>query len=154
MMMLINNLPYGEYAKKRVRAENAKEWYKNMGALRAADKYNEDFSRFLGETPDQWDENDPGISSPTQFQTLKAATNEWYNNRSLRSATAKEKIAMGLDPRYDYKLFTDDDLMNIARDQTPGWNGSATARYYRHLAEQQVAAKGLPYTQADVEAQL
>jgi hypothetical protein len=33
--MLINNMPYGDMAFKRQRAENAKEYYKAAGALAA-----------------------------------------------------------------------------------------------------------------------
>ena len=152
--MMLNRLPYGEYARKKLRSENAKEWFKNMAILNAKGKYDKDFSNFLGENPNQWALNDPGTTSPTEFQTLKEATNEWYNNRTPRSATAEEKQRLGLDPNYDYTLFTDDDLMNIARDQTPGWNNSAISKYYRDLAKKQVASRGIPYTQEDVERQL
>ena len=151
---LINNIDVGTVAKLRTRAENAKEFYKNMGTLRSKGLFDEDFSRYLGEMPDQWDINNPGISSPTEYQTLKQATNDWYDNRTARSATAEEMKDLGLDPKYAWDLFTNDDLMNIARDNTPGWRGSSVAKYYRHLAEQQVASRGLPYTQDDVEKQL
>jgi len=149
--MMLNSLPYGEYARKKLRSENAKEWFKNMAILNAKGKYDKDFSDFLGENPNQWALNDPGTTSPTEFSTLKEATNDWYNNRTPRSATAEEKQRLGLDPNYDYTLFTDTDLMNIARDQTPGWNNSAISKYYRNLAEKQVASRGIPYTQEDVE---
>lgn len=152
--MMLNSLPYGEYARKKLRSENAKEWFKNMAILNAKGKYDKDFSDFLGENPNQWALNDPGTTSPTEFSTLKEATNDWYNNRTPRSATAEEKQRLGLDPNYDYTLFTDTDLMNIARDQTPGWNNSAISKYYRNLAEKQVASRGIPYTQEDVERQL
>lgn len=151
---LINSIDVGTVAKLRTRAENAKEFYKNMGTLRSKGLFDEDFSRYLGEMPDQWDINNPGISSPTEYQTLKQATNDWYDNRTARSATAEEMKDLGLDPKYAWDLFTNDDLMNIARDNTPGWRGSSVAKYYRHLAEQQVASRGLPYTQDDVEKQL
>lgn len=154
MTVMMNNLPYGEYAKKKTRAENAKEWYKNMGILRSKGKYDEDFSNFLKENPNQWALDDPGTTSPTEYQTLKEATNDWYNNRTPRTATAEEMKRMGLDPRYNWSLYSDNDLMNVARDNTPGWRGSAVANYNRYLAEQQVAASGLPYTQQDVENQL
>lgn len=154
MSMMLNKLPYGEYARKKLRSENAKEWFKNMAILNSKGKYDKDFSEFLGENPNQWALNDPGTTSPTEFQTLKEATNEWYNNRTPRSATAEEKQRLGLDPNYDYTLFTDVDLMNIARDQTPGWNNSAISKYYRNLAEKQVASRGVPYTQEDIERQL
>lgn len=139
---IINSMPYGEMAKKRVRAENAKEYYKAAGVLAAQNKYDKDFAMFLGEDPNQWADDYMGITAPTQFQTLKEATNDWYNNRTPRSATDKEKKELGLDRRYDWKMFSDEDLMNIARDQTPGWQNSPQARYYRDLAKKQLQAEG------------
>ena len=139
---LIASRPYGDMAFKKLRAENAREYYKNAGVLAAQNKYDKDFAMFNGEDPNQWAENYAGMTAPTQFQTLKEATNDWYNNRSLRSATDEEKKKLGLDRRYDWKLFDDNDLMNIARDQTPGWQNSPQAKYYRHLAEKQLQAEG------------
>jgi hypothetical protein len=89
--MLINSMPYGDIAKKKERAKNAEEYYKNMAALRLNDKYNEDFSKFLGEDPSQWADDFMGITSPTAFKTLKDATNDWYNNRTPRDLTSEEK---------------------------------------------------------------
>ena len=142
LSMMINNMPYGDMAFKRQRAENAKEYYKAAGALAAQNKYDKDFAMFLGEDPNQWAPDFMGITAPTQFQTLKEATNDWYNNRTARSATDKEKKELGLDRRYDWKLFGDEDLMNIARDQTPGWQNTPQARYYRDLAKKQLQAEG------------
>jgi hypothetical protein len=42
------------------------------------------------------------------------------------------------DSRYDYNVFTDSDLMNIARNQTPGWNGGFWSDYYRHIAKEKL----------------
>jgi hypothetical protein len=61
---------------------------------------------------------------------------------------------MKYDPRYNYTGFADRHLLDIAAGETPGWRGSLYADYYRNLAEQKVAAKGLPYTKDDVERQL
>ena len=143
LSMMINNMPYGDMAFKRQRAENAKEYYKAAGALAAQNKYDKDFAMFLGEDPNQWAPDFMGITAPTQFQTLKEATNDWYNNRSLRDLTPEEIKAYGGDPRYSYKGFLDNDLMNIARNQTPGWQGTPQARYYRELAKRQLQAAGV-----------
>lgn len=152
---IINSMPYGEMAKKRVRAENAKEYYKAAGALAAQNKYSKDFAEYLGEDPNQWADDYMGTTSPTQFQTLKEATNDWYNNRTPRSATDKEKKELGLDRRYDWKMFNDEDLMNIARDQTPGWQNSPQARYYRDIAKKQLQAEGnIEPSSKEIEARL
>ncbi|MEE3484907.1 MAG: hypothetical protein VZQ98_11375 [Bacteroidales bacterium] len=52
-------------AKKRVRAENAKEYYKAAGVLAAQNKYDKDFAMFLGEDPNQWADDYMGITAPT-----------------------------------------------------------------------------------------
>jgi hypothetical protein len=41
---------------------------------------------------------------------------------------------MKYDPRYTYTGFTENDLLDIAAGQTPGWNGSIYADYYRNIA--------------------
>lgn len=151
---MINSMPYGQMALKQTRAKNAEEYYKNMAALRLNDKYNEDFSRYLGEDPSQWAPNSTGVTSPTAFKTLKEATNDWYNNRSARDLTAAEIAQMGLDPRYQYQAFLDSDLMNIAKGQTPGWQGTPQASYYRELAKRQLQAIGEQPTPEKIEAQL
>lgn len=79
----INNMPVGEIAKKRVRAKNAEEYYKNMAALRLNDKYNEDFSNFLKEDPNQWALDDPGVTSPTVFKDLNNWTHHLFDDMEL-----------------------------------------------------------------------
>lgn len=152
---LINNMPYGDIAKKRMRAKNAEEYYKNMAALRLNDKYNEDFSKWLGEDPNQWDPNSVGVTSPTVFTTLKDATNDWYNNRTPRDLTPEEKKQLGLDPRYKYTGYFDSDLMNVAKGQTPGWQGTPISNYYRELAKRKLQSAGVENPTAEqVEAVL
>lgn len=151
----INNMPVGEIAKKRVRAKNAEEYYKNMAALRLNDKYNEDFSIFLEEDPNQWAPDSVGVTSPTVFKTLKDATNDWYNNRTPRDLTPEEKKALGLDPRYKYTGYFDSDLMNVAKGNTPGWQGTPISNYYRHLAEEKLKDSGIAKPTAEqIEAVL
>ena len=141
LSMLINNMPYGDMAKKKERAKNAEEYYKNMAALRLNDKYNEDFSKFLGEDPSQWADDFMGTTSPTAFKTLKDATNDWYNNRTARMLNPNE--VPGYDKRYDYTGFLDSDLMNVARGNTPGWQGSAISEYYRDIARRELQELGI-----------
>ena len=152
---LINNMPYGDIAKKRMRAKNAEEYYKNMAALRLNDKYNEDFSKWLGEDPNQWAPDSVGVTSPTVFKTLKDATDDWYNNRTPRDLTPEEKKQLGLDPRYKYTGYFDSDLMNVAKGQTPGWQGTPISNYYRELAKRKLQSAGVENPTAEqVEAVL
>ena len=152
---MINTMPYGEMAKKQLRAKNAEEYYKNMAALRLNDKYNEDFSKYLGEDPSQWAPDFAGVTSPTAFKTLKDATDDWYNNRTPRDLTPEEKKQLGLDPRYKYTGYFDSDLMNVAKGQTPGWQGTPIANYYRDLAKRKLQAAGVENPTAEqVEAVL
>ena len=54
--MLINNMPYGDIAKLRNSAENAKQYLKARAALEASGKYNPDLEeRFLGYDINNWD---------------------------------------------------------------------------------------------------
>lgn len=153
--MLINNMPYGDMAFKRQRAENAKEYYKAAGALAAQNKYNKDFAEFLGEDPNQWADDYMGITAPTQFQTLKEATNDWYDNRTAGDLTPQQMKKLGLDPRYSWKAYLDSDLMRVAQNQTPGWQGTPQAAYYRELAKRQLQAQGNANpTQDQIEATL
>ena len=151
----IRNVDTKAIAFKKLRAKNAEEYYKNMGELKAKGLYNDDFSRYLQENPDQWAENFAGVTSPTQFQTLKEATNEWYNNRTPRDLTTAEKKQLGLDSRYNYTGYFDSDLLNVAKGNTPGWQGSPVAGYYRELAKRKLQQSGVNNPTADqIEAVL
>lgn len=149
LSMLINNMPYGDMAKKKQRAKNAEEYYKNMATLRLNDKYNEDFSKFLREDPSQWADDFMGVTSPTAFKTLKDATNDWYNNRTPRDLTPDEIKKLGLDSRYNYTGYFDSDLLNVAKGQTPGWQGTPISAFYRDQAYKQLQAMGIDKPTAD-----
>ena len=66
-------------AKKKIRAKNAEEYYKNQGLLRKAGLYNDAFSKFLGEDPSQWDEDFAGYTSPTEYRDLNQYTNHIFD---------------------------------------------------------------------------
>ena len=158
---LVNNIPVGQVAKLRSSAKNAEEYIKNRGKLEAAGLYNPDLEeRYLKYNLANWDTiNNDKIwtrTSPTEMKTLKEVTESWYNNRTpeILNQADVESFNMKYDPRYNYTGFADRHLLDIAAGETPGWRGSLYADYYRDLAEQKVAAKGLPYTQGDVERQL
>ena len=158
---LVNNIPVGQVAKLRSSAKNAEEYLKNRGKLEAAGLYNPDLEeRYLKYNLANWDTiNNDKIwtrTSPTEMKTLKEVTESWYNNRTPEMLTEADVKSFGLnyDPRYNYTGFADRHLLDIAAGETPGWRGSLYADYYRDLAERKVAARGMPYTQGDVERQL
>ena len=158
---LINSIPVGKVAKLRSSAKNAEEYLKNRGKLEAAGLYNPDLEeRYLGYNLSNWDTiNNDKIwtrTSPTEMKTLKEVTESWYNNRTpeILNQADVESFGMPYDRRYNYTGFADRHLLDIAAGETPGWRGSLYADYYRDLAERKVAARGIPYTSADVERQL
>jgi hypothetical protein len=95
--------------------------------------------------------------SPSEFTTLKAATENWFNNRTPHALTKDDVVSFGMpyDKRYDYTGYTYKDLTNVASKNTPGWVGSPIANYYRHIAKQQLLNEGVKDpTNAQVETRL
>jgi hypothetical protein len=126
---------------------------KNKGVLEAEGKWDPEFEKFAnkGMTLDNWDTNANGMwtrTSPAELKTLKELTEGWYNNRTpeILNQADVESFGEKYDPRYDYTGFAERHLLDIAAGETPGWNGSIYANYYRELARRKVAAKGEPYT--------
>ena len=158
---LINNMPYGDIAKLRTSAENAKEYLKNKAALEAQGKYSADLEeRFLGYDISNWDTTKNGAwnrVSPTQMKSLKELTEQLYNSRTARDLTEEDLKAAGIpyDKRYQYSGYLDSDILNTARGFTPGWNDSVYSEYYRDLAKKQLQLQGIKDpTAAQVEATL
>ena len=163
------SMPIGQIAQLRQSAEAAKEYVKNRGILQAAGKWDPNFERFAnqGNILEEWDTINGGRgvwnrTSPTEMKTLKEATEAWFNNRTahMLDKAGVESFGMQYDPNYDYTGFTHQDLLDIAASQTPGWNGSIYADYYRDVARQMVAANKAirgdksPVTAAEIEKQL
>lgn len=157
---LARSIDVGTVNKLKSSAKAAEEYLKNRGILEASGKYNQDLEqRFLGYDLNGWSTLDNGTwnrTAPAEMKTLKELTENWYNNRTARDLTEADLKAAGIpyDKRYQYTGYLDSDILNVARGNTPGWNDTVYSRYYRDLAERQVAARGLPYTQQDVEARL
>ena len=158
---LINNMPYGDIAKLRTSAENAKEYLKNKAALEAQGKYSADLEeRFLGYDISNWDTTKNGAwnrVSPTQMKSLKELTEQLYNSRTARDLTEEDLRAAGIpyDKRYQYSGYLDSDILNTAKGFTPGWNDSVYSEYYRDLAKKQLQIQGVKDpTAAQVEATL
>ena len=159
---LIYSMPTGDIAKLRQSAEAAKEYIKNRGILEASGKWDPNFERFAnqGRMLEDWDTMSGGVwnrTSPAELKTLKELTEPWYNQRTAHTLdkAGVESFGLQYDPRYDYTGFTNQDLLNIAAGQTPGWNGSIYADYYRDVARRQLQSMGIENPNANqVEAML
>ena len=162
-MMVANYIatrPYDKLANLRKSRDAANEYLKNKGKLEAAGLYNPDLEeRYLGYNLSGWDTLNNGMwtrTSPAESKTLKELTESWYNNRTpeILNQADVESFGMKFNPGYNYTGFTNRHLLDIAAGETPGWTGSIYSNYFRDLAQQKVASRGLPYTQEDVEKQL
>lgn len=164
---LIYSMPTGDIAKLRQSAAAAEEYIKNRGILEASGKWDPNFERFAnnGQILEDWDTIGDGVwnrTAPAELKTLKEITEPWYDKRTahMLDKAGVESFGMQYDPKYNYMGFTDQDLLDIAAGQTPGWNGSIYADYYRDVARRKVQVmKNLagdlsPVTAADIERQL
>ena len=158
----INNIPTGDVNKLKMGSKIAQEYLRNRAALEAQNKYNDDFEKYVngGKSIENWDTLKDGMwtrQSPSEFTTLKAATENWFNNRTPHALTKDDVIGFGMpyDNNYDYTGYTYKDLTNVASKNTPGWVGSPIANYYRHIAKQQLLNEGVKSpTNAQVETRL
>ena len=156
----VHTLPTGQISNVKQSAAAANEYLKNRGVLDAKGLYNPDFEeRFLGNDLNNWDTSVNGVwnrTAPAEFKTLKEATEPWYNNRTAGELSKEDVEAFGMqyDPRNKYVGFGHRQLMDVAAGNTPGWQGSVYADYYRDLAKKQVIARGEDPTAENVEKQL
>lgn len=158
----INNIPTGDINKLKMGSRIAQEYLKNKAILEAQNKYNDDYERWVngGKSLGNWNTLRDGMwtrQSPSEFTTLKAATENWYNNRTPHALTKADVQSFGMpyDKMYDYTGYTYKDLSDVASKNTPGWVGSPIAGYYRHLAKQQLLDEGVENpTKAQIESRL
>lgn len=168
----LNAINPADLARMKTNATAGYAYLENMGKLQAANAYSQDAEDFrlrqLGITPfDQFSSANGNMwtqVSPIEFQTLQQATNDWYKNRTAYSLTPDDvrsfKDANGnsveYDPNYQYTGFAYNRLLDIAKNQTPGWDGSFWAQYYRDLARRQLVlnANGREVNNEEVEDQL
>lgn len=158
----LNNMPTGDINKLKMGSKIAQEYLRNRAMLEAQNKYNDDFEKYVngGKSIENWDTLKDGMwtrQSPSEFTTLKAATENWFNNRTPHALTKDDVVSFGMpyDKRYDYTGYTYKDLTNVASKNTPGWVGSPIANYYRHIAKQQLLSEGVKDpTNAQVETRL
>ena len=155
----VNNIPTGDINKLKMGSKIAQEYLRNRAMLEAQNKYNDDFEKYVngGKSIEDWDTLKDGVwtrQSPSEFTTLKAATENWFNNRTPHALTKDDVVGFGMpyDKNYDYTGYTYKDLTNVASKNTPGWIGSPIANYYRHIAKQQLLNEGVKDpTNAQVE---
>ena len=158
----VNNIPTGDINKLKMGSKIAQEYLRNRAMLEAQNKYNDDFEKYVngGKSIEDWDTLKDGVwtrQSPSEFTTLKAATENWFNNRTPHALTKDDVVGFGMpyDKNYDYTGYTYKDLTNVASKNTPGWIGSPIANYYRHIAKQQLLNVGVKDpTNAQVETRL
>ena len=158
----VNNIPTGDINKLKMGSKIAQEYLRNRAMLEAQNKYNDDFEKYVngGKSIEDWDTLKDGVwtrQSPSEFTTLKAATENWFNNRTPHALTKDDVVGFGMpyDKNYDYTGYTYKDLTNVASKNTPGWIGSPIANYYRHIAKQQLLDDGVNNpTNAQVETRL
>lgn len=158
----VNNIPTGDINKLKMGSRIAQEYLRNRAMLEAQNKYNDDFEKYVngGKSIEDWDTLKDGVwtrQSPSEFTTLKAATENWFNNRTPHALTKDDVASFGMpyDKNYDYTGYTYKDLTNVASKNTPGWIGSPIANYYRHIAKQQLLNEGVKDpTNAQVETRL
>ncbi len=158
---LARSIDVGSVAKLKSSAKAAEEYIKNRGLLEAQGKYNQDLEqRFLRYDLNNWSTLGNGTwnrTAPAEMKSLKELTESWYNQRTPHTLdkAGVESFGMKYDPRYDYTGFTAGDLLNIASGQTPGWNGTVYADYYRSLAKDKLQRAGIDNPDAkQIEQQL
>lgn len=97
-------------------------------------------------------------TSPIEAATLQELTKSGYEGRTARLLSAADFNDPRLkgytyDPNYEWSGYLYSDLLKGAPGAVMSASADPRMAYFRNLAEQKVAASGLPYTQADVEAQ-
>ena len=139
-----NNIDTSKVGLWKQRAENARAWYKNMAELRSKGLYNENFSEFLKETPDQWDDNSMGFTSPTAYDDLNAHTSHWFDKLDKNQYLRTEGM-------YDIHGVKPEDLNSVMDQMMPDFINSDYGRYQMELAKRQLGPNA---TVADIVNQL
>ena len=146
----INTRPYARLANYKQSAENLKTYNKMVATAKSNGTYDEDFEKFVlgGKNPNDWNSDRDGVwdvLSPTKYETLKAATQSWFDKRTPHTLSKQDVESFGqtYDPKYDYTGFTQQDLMDIAGSNTPGWIDSTIAKYYRNVAKNELINSGI-----------
>lgn len=165
-----NSINPAEFNMMRANAKTGYAYLEAAQKLRSQGKYSEaqelfdiaqnnginfrDFST-LGESGlNTWDR-----TSPIEAASLQDLTKSGYQGRQARLLSAADfederlKGKYQYDPKYEWSGYLYSDLLKGAPGAILSNSADPRMQYFRHLAEQKVAASGQPYTQADVEAQ-
>lgn len=160
LSQIINSVDVGKIAKLRSSKQAAEDYIKARGVLQSKGLYSPEMESFItnGRSLENWNTLNDGVwnrTSPMEAASLLDLTYNSYKNRTPRDLTAEDLEAAGIpyDKRYQYTGYLDSDLMKVAPGAAMAIAADPRAAYYRHLAEQKVAARGGNYTQADVDAQ-
>lgn len=142
--MFLNALPYGEMAKLRMSAENAREYQKEMAKLVANGEFDPDFENFRlnGKNLSNWDTINGGAiwgeTSPAKYQDLNKYTGHIFD--SIKDSF----IRTGPD-HYDYYGVTREDRAKALTDHLSGLLKSPLGRFHyensKAAAERQLGRK-------------
>lgn len=132
VQQVIRSVNTAEIAKRKLRAKNAEEYYKNMGILKQKGLYNEDFSKFLGEDPNSWTSDFMGITSPTAYDDLNSHTTHWFDKVNRDAYLYTDESG------FDYYGVRPEDLNAVMDQNMPDFLSSDYGKYQMELAKRQL----------------
>lgn len=112
--MLINNMPYGDMAKLRTSAENAREYQKERAKLEAAGLYNPMTEKYAGPGLDTFSTLDNGVwnrMSPVPYQNMSDFSKAYFEGIK---PTERHAVKDGI--QYTISEITPERLHQIADD--------------------------------------
>ena len=137
MIMMINSLPYGDYAKIRTSAENAREYLRERSKLEAAGLYNPLLEKYAGKGMDTFStlggDGIWGRMSPTRITDMATFGNPYFEGMKPNVHSESKN---GID--FSVEEINEQDLRNVADAHfnelvsTP--QGQLMYKYYRDLA--------------------
>lgn len=124
---IINSIPYGDIAKKKMRAKNAEEYYKNMAILQREGKYDRAFSEYLKEDPNLWAPNSMGVTSPTVYQTMDDIIEPIVKNLK---PSYDDELTKAKNDGFDYKTVSKDRILATIDDKMEDLINTSIGGYY------------------------
>lgn len=127
LQQFVNSRPYTQAAFKKLRAENAREYYRNMAILVRDNKYSKDFSEYLKEDPNLWAPDSAGVTSPTAFSTMDDIIEPIVKNLK---PSFDEKLTAAKNDGYDYSTVSRDRIIDTIDDKMHDIISSPIGGYY------------------------
>lgn len=140
----INNVDYGALAKLRASAKIGETYRQKEAELRSKGLYSEEFQNWANQQRglpgmSEWDTLKYGVpsqTSPDIYNSLNAATSEWFDNA--------EPLYKGMEGGNRVYELNMQDLKNIANSQVQGFIKTPRGAYELHQIKQRVKAAN-PY---------